>query len=69
MEKFYHIHPSNVTPEFLKRNDEMNVVWSRDDYLMGSPILKYSNPQMYEFLEHVYTVKEAAKKSGMKFEN
>ena len=57
-----------ITPGFLKANDG-KLVWIRDDYLMCSPMVKASNPELYDLLEHVYAVKEAAKKSGIQFEN
>lgn len=53
-----------ITPEFLKENDG-KLVWIRDDYLMMNGV--QGPGEMYDFLDHVWNVKEAARQKGAVF--
>jgi hypothetical protein len=54
----------SITPEYIHANVH-KIVWLRDDYL--SMMYYEKRPHVLAFLEHVYRVKQQARRDGMRF--
>ena len=60
-----YLNKDKITPAFLRANDG-KIVWVRDDYLCMTGYA-WDNPELYDFLEHVYKVKQQCRERGMVF--